>query len=341
MGELKTLITALASFPCVEIGHVPTRIEKMKNLGADLGINLFVKRDDCTGIGLGGNKVRQLEYYFGQAQAENADAVLITGAVQSNFVRTTAAFAGLFNMECHIQLEERVKGMDALYRTNGNVLLNHMLGAHMHSYPDGEDEAGADAALAKIARDLASLGKRPFVIPLGADHPPLGALGYVAAALEFAEQMARLPEIDQIIIPSGSGLTHIGLLFGLRALGVKTEILGICVRRDATAQKVRLVKRAEELAQLMALPNPIINDDIKVFDGVLAPGYGQPSFGVEKAMKQTAHREGIFLDPVYSGKAMAGLMKCVATENMVGQNVLFWHTGGFPAVFAYASTYAS
>lgn len=177
MRDHDTILRALERFPRAAIGHLPTPLEAMPNLGRELDLSLFVKRDDCTGIGFGGNKVRQLEYYLGAAQTAQADVLLITGAVQSNFVRTTAAMGCRLGMGCHIQLEERVPDISNLHRANGNVLLDRLLGATLHSYPDGEDEAGADAAIGRIADSLRSAGQTPYVIPLGVDSNPLGALG--------------------------------------------------------------------------------------------------------------------------------------------------------------------
>ncbi len=169
---LRNLEAALARFPRVAVTHAPTPVETLANLGADLGLSLMVKRDDCTGFGLGGNKVRQLEFYIGAAQAQNADTVLITGALQSNFARTAAALAGRFSMDCHIQLEERVADVSALYRDNGNVLLDRLIGASLHSFPEGENEAAADAAVQAIAAELRGAGRRPYVIPLAASNWP-------------------------------------------------------------------------------------------------------------------------------------------------------------------------
>jgi D-cysteine desulfhydrase/L-cysteate sulfo-lyase len=148
----------------------------MPNLEARIGgVRLYVKRDDCTGLALGGNKVRQLEFYMGEAQADGADTVLITGAVQSNFVRLTAAAARKLGMDCHVQLEERVPNTDPAYRNSGNVLLDRILGATIHSYSEGEDEAGADRRLGEIAAELESRGRRPYIIHLAPGHKPLGA----------------------------------------------------------------------------------------------------------------------------------------------------------------------
>ena len=331
-----SLEEALARFPRVAVTHAPTPLEPLANLGADLGLSLLAKRDDCTGLGFGGNKVRQLEFYFGAALAEGADTVLITGAVQSNFVRTAAAMAARFSMECHIQLEERVPDVTPLYRDNGNVLLDRLLGARLHSFPEGENEAGADAAVAVIADKLRAEGRKPYIIPLGVDHPPLGALGYVTAAIELARQLEDHAPVDEIVVASGSAATHAGLLFGLRALGLEIPVCGICVRRPAAAQQPRVVKRCADIARLLDLPLVVPEADVRVFDGTLAPGYGLLNAATVEAIRRTAEREGLFLDPAYTGKVMAGLIGFAEAGALAGPHIVFMHTGGTPALFAYA-----
>ena len=164
----------LSEFSRTALAHRPTPLEPMPNVSADLGgPEVWVKRDDCTGLGMGGNKARQLEFYFGDALAQGADTVLITGAVQSNYVRATAAAAAKLGMGCEIQLEERVHGMDETYRRSGNVLLDRLFGARLHSYPEGEDEGGADAELEVIAERLRGQGRSPYVIHLAEGHRPL------------------------------------------------------------------------------------------------------------------------------------------------------------------------
>ncbi|MFV1999089.1 MAG: D-cysteine desulfhydrase family protein [Acidimicrobiia bacterium] len=330
------LIAAVERFPRVRLAHTPTPIEPLTHLGADLDMSLFAKRDDYTGIGFGGNKVRQLEFYFGSALEQGADTVLITGAVQSNFARTTAAIARRLAMECHIQLEDRVPNVSDLYRDNGNVLLDRLLGAQIHEFPEGENEAGADASLQHIAEGLRTAGRNPFIIPLGTDHPPLGALGYVVGAVELAQQMRTVGRFDEIVLASGSSLTHIGLLFGLRALGIDTTVRGICVRRNAAAQESRIVDRLEALGTLMDIDVHIEAADVCVYDGTLAPGYGQLNLATTDAIVRTARREGLFLDPTYTGKAMAGLIELSRSTQLTGDRILFWHTGGQPALFGYA-----
>ena len=330
------LEACLARQPRARLAHLPTPLEAMPNLCAQTGAaGLYVKRDDCTGLAFGGNKVRQLEFYFGQAQAEGADTVLITGAVQSNFVRLAAASANHLGMACHIQLEERVPKSEPTYRASGNVLLDRLLGATLHSYPDGEDEAGADARIREIAETLRQDGKTPYVIPLAPGHAPYGALGYVDAALEIARQADAMGiAIDEVVVGSGSGHTHAGLLFGLRALGIPARVSGICVRRDATTQKRRIATRCQEIADLLEIENPVIEEDIQLSDVALAPGYGRLNPATLDAIGEAARHEGLLLDPVYSGKVMAGLLSR-ARDAGQGRSLLFIHTGGTPALFAY------
>ncbi len=324
------------------LAHTPTPIEAMPNLAAQLAIRgadarLWVKRDDCTGLAFGGNKVRQLEFYLGEAQAQGADTMLITGAVQSNFVRLTAASARKLGMDCHVQLEERVPKTDPDYRNSGNVLLDKMLGATLYAYSAGEDEAGADRRLEEIAGELARDGRKPYVIHLAPGHKPLGALGYVVAARELLEQMARQDlAFDEIVVPSGSGATHGGFLFGLRALGCKIPVTGICVRRPAAEQRDRIVTRCREIADLLGVDPVVEEGDVVLIDDVLAPGYGQLNDATRRAMAAAARSEGLILDPIYSGKAMAGFLDR-ARQGAPGRSLLFLHTGGTPAVFAYGA----
>ncbi len=331
----------LGELPRARLCHLPTPIEAMPNLVARLaGASLFVKRDDCTGLAFGGNKVRQLEFYLGAAQAEAADTVLITGAVQSNFVRLAAAAARKLGMDCHIQLEERVAKTDPVYRNSGNVLLDRILGATIHFYPEGEDEEGADRQLREIAAELEGRGRRPYVIPLAPGHRPLGALGYVVAAQEILSQMGRdALSLDEIVVASGSGHTHAGLLFGLRALGSPVRVSGICVRRPAAPQRQRITSRCREIADLLGIDPVVADDDIHLTDDFLAPGYGRLNEPTVRAIEMAARCEGLILDPVYTGKAMAGFLHR-AGEAGTGRALLFIHTGGTPALFAYGADLA-
>jgi D-cysteine desulfhydrase family pyridoxal phosphate-dependent enzyme len=328
------LRAAVAAHPRTQFLPWATPIEHQPRLSEALGIDLLVKRDDLTGLAFGGNKVRQLEFYFGKAIAAGADTVLITGAVQSNYVRVASACAARLGLSCHVQLEERVPNIDEIHRTSGNVLLDQLLGATLHSYPVGEDEDGADRRLREIAEDLERQGRRPYVIPLGAGNPPTGALGYICCAEEL---LAEAGDFDCVVVASGSGHTHAGLLFGLRAFGWSGAVHGICVRRAASLQSARIVAHCEAIAAMLKVRNPVAISDINVHDDVLSPGYGVMNHAVSEAIRACARLDGLLVDPVYTGRAMAGLFRCARDGRLPqGTRVLFIHTGGLPALFGYA-----
>lgn len=337
-GGIVAGLGRLDDLPRVQLVAEPTPLERLSNIEADIaGPQLYVKRDDAQPLAFGGNKVRQLEFYFGDARAHGADTILITGAVQSNFCRLCAAFAARLGMDCHIQHEERVAKNDPQYRTSGNVLVEQMLGATLHSYPHGEDEAGADARLEEIAAGLRADGRTPYIIHLAPGHPPLGALGYVVAAREMAGQIeAEDIQPSAFVVASGSGATHAGLLFGLRALGIETPVLGACVRRGADLQRPRILTRCGEIAELLGVPSPVTEADVQVTGEFLAPGYGQINDATRSAILTGASREALMLDPVYTGKAMAAYLD-LARRTPADQTLVFIHTGGTPGIFAYGN----
>lgn len=330
-----------ARHPHARLGHFPTPLEHLPRLGAMLGSpeRLWVKRDDCTGLALGGNKVRQLEYYMGAALEAKATRVLITGAVQSNYVRTAAAAAAKLGLSCTVQLEDRVPGKDELYRRSGNVLLDHLLGAEVVLYPEGEDEAGADAALEEMAAAAAARGERPYVVHLSEQPKPLGALGYVAAVEELFQQAGQIGlDIGTIVVASGSAVTHAGVLVGVRALGLAdVNVVGACVRRDAHQQSARVLRVAGSTAAMLDNNVEIAAADVTVDDTALAPGYGQLNAPTRHAMRTAATLEGLIVDPVYTGKCFAVGMDWYARDKGERATVI-WHTGGTPALFAYGDT---
>lgn len=307
----------------------------MPRLSVSFGGSLYVKRDDCQRLGMGGNKIRQLEFYFGDALAKGADTVLITGAVQSNFVRSTAAAAAKLGMDCHVQLEERVADPDSDYRRSGNVLLDQLYGATIHHFPEGEDEAGADARVHEIADELKQKGHKPYVIPLSPGHPPRASLGYVVVAQELLQQFKEQElDVGEIVVASGSGSTHGGLLFGLRALGSDIRVTGVCVRRETELQTPRIAARCEEIADLLECENPVPTDDVITQDDWLAPGYGKAGEGVLSAIMTAARMEALICDPTYTGKVFAGFLSA-AVQRKDGRAKVFIHTGGTPGIFGY------
>ena len=323
----------LARFPRAALMNGETPLVRLDRMSERLGIDLWLKRDDLTGLGSGGNKTRQLEFYFGDALAKGADTVLITGAVQSNYVRSAAAAAAKLGLRAILQLEERVAGMGEPYYTSGNVLLAKILGAEHISYPEGEDEAGADAALHARSEQVKAEGGKPYVIHLGLDHPPLGALGYVAAGLELCKQM---DDFDAVVVPAGSGATHAGLLTGLRLSGQSAPVHGICVRRDHRQQQSRLKTVLHKLSCMLDIDPKLTADAVLTWDSALAPGYGKMSPGTQHALSLMASTEGVFLDPVYTAKTFTGLLDLVENGHILtGQKVVMLHTGGLPALFGY------
>ncbi len=329
-------------YPRVRFAQTPTPLEPMPNLTRRLsGPNLYVKRDDLTGLAFGGNKVRQLEYYFGDVVEKGADTVVTTGATQSNHARVTAAMARKLGLKCEVQHEQRVPGRDDAYYESGNVLLLKLMGTRLHRYPAGEDEHGADAALEDIAARVRSEGGKPYVIPLAPVHPPLGALGYVDMIDELLEQAREGDlEIDAIVTPTGSASTHGGILAGLRARGSGIPVYGICVRRRAEAQRERVLDRARAVAGLLGRQDLVGEDDVNVDDAWLGPGYGLPDEKVMEGIRLAAECEALIVDPVYSGKAFAGLVGLVRRGTFgKDENVVFVHTGGTPALFAYTGIF--
>jgi L-cysteate sulfo-lyase len=326
-----------SKFPTVELSHKPTPLEKLNNLSNDYQTNIWIKRDDCTGLAFGGNKSRQLEYYIGHARSLGADTLLTTGAVQSNHVRMTVAAARKMGMEVEVQLEHRVERVQVEYQESGNPFLVKLMGAKIHYYPGGEDEDGADKAMIERAEVLKSEGNKPYVIPLSNARTPYGALGYVEAAEETLHQLEEMSISPvQFIVPTGSASTHAGFLLGLRASGCDVPVNGICVRRDAKSQQQRVLTKIQSVAELMDLDIDIGLDDILCDDRFLAPGYGHLNEPTSAAIKLLASQEGILLDPTYSGKAFAALINCVENENYgLEDHLVFLHTGGAPSLFGY------
>lgn len=327
-----------ARFPRAALSHLPTPLEPMAALSRHLGgPELWVKRDDCTGLAMGGNKARQLEFYCGEALARGADTLITTGAVQSNHVRQTIAAACKLGLECEVQLEERVPGQGVEYHASGNVLLDKLMGARIHAYPQGEDEAGSERAMARIADAVRARGGKPHIVSLAQGHEPLGALGYVVAAEELlAQAREQSLAIDAIVLCTGSGSTHAGMLTGLRALGSRIAVHGICARRDRVAQHARVLERCERLARMLGHPGVVTAQDVLTDDTFLAPGYGLLSPPVIDTLGEIARLEGLLLDPAYTAKAMAGLIRLVREGAFApDEKIVFLHTGGTPALFAY------
>ncbi len=299
------------------------------------GPKLYVKRDDCTGLATGGNKTRKLDFLMGDALAQGADTIVTQGAVQSNHVRQTAAAAAKLGLACAILLERRVLDVGADYETTGNVLLDRLYGASIEFRPPGLDMNAEAEALAGRLRDG---GAKPYVIPGGGSNR-IGALGYVSAGLELIGQAndSDLP-IDHVVLATGSAGTQAGLLVGLDGSNSGIDILGISVRQPKAKQEELVYKLANETADSLGVKGGIARDRVVANSDYVGPGYGQLTPEAVEAIKLTAQHEGILLDPVYSGKGMAGLIGLIRQGFFSKDDtVVFLHTGGSAALFAYPS----
>lgn len=325
----------LSDFPRVSLAHLPTPLEHMPRLSKHLGgPNLYVKRDDCTGLATGGNKTRKLEFSMGEAVQQGADTIITVGAIQSNHVRQTAAAACKLGMKCEVLLEHRVAQPSKTYTSSGNIFLDRIFGANLREYKAGAD---FDAAMAEIADEVRGKGGTPYLVPGGASNP-VGALGYVDCGIEMLRQFDEHQlSVDHIVTATGSAGTHAGLVVGLRASGSQLPILGIGVNAPQDVQEERVYKLAVETATKVAAADCVVRDDIVADCDYIGPGYGKPTESMNEAVLMLARFEGLLFDPVYSGKALAGMIDYIRKGQFAkGQNVVFLHTGGSAGLFAYA-----
>ena len=330
----------LARFPRAHFAHLPTPLEPMANLTRLLGgPSLFVKRDDCTGLATGGNKARKLEFLIGAAIAEGADTVITHGAVQSNHVRQTAAAACRHGLRCEALLERRVPGHGPEYEATGNVLLDRLFKARLRFVAAGTD---MDAACAEVAEAVRRRGGKPYTIPGGGSNA-VGALGYVNAGLELLLQAnERDLRVDCVVVGTGSTGTQAGLVCGLEGSNSGIDVLGICVRRPKAPQEAAVQRTASATALHVGIRAGIDPARVIANDGYVGEGYGIPTAGTLEAIRIAAEQEALLLDPVYTGKAMAGLIDlCRNGFFTKGQNVVFLHTGGMAALFAYEADLAA
>lgn len=319
--------------PRVSLAHLPTPLEEMSRLHEALGNGprLLIKRDDQTGLATGGNKTRKLEFVVADALAQGADTLITAGGPQSNHCRQTAAAAAKLGLRCVLILGGEPVPREAW---QGNLLLDDLLAAEIRwSGPRTREEIMAETATA-----LKAEGARPYMIPVGASMP-LGAAGYVAAVEELAQQLEeREIEIDRIIFASGSAGTQAGILVGVKALELKTTVEGIHDSADAVEGLEKIKSLAVDTAQYLKLDLEFTDEDF-----ILHNSYGQPGYGVitkaeREAIRLLARTEGIVTDPVYTGRALAGLLDMVRREIYApSETILFWHTGGVAGLFARAS----
>jgi len=327
--------------PRVPLATLPTPLTEARRLRAALGGDdacprILIKRDDLTGLALGGNKARKLEFLMANALANGADVVVSSGATQSNHARMTAAAARAVGLDCVLVLSARQSSPPL----QGNLLLDRLFGATIHfiqANPDPHFAVAADEAqkVADVVADLTREGRRPYVIPIGGSSP-IGAMGYVAGTKELHEQLRAAPiRADRLYYASGSRGTQAGLELGARAFAVDYRLHGIAVSAGEDEKQRRAARLVNEAAALLALDIHVEHSDLTTDQRFIGEGYGIPTPECLEAIKLLARTEAMLLDPCYTGKAMAGLIHDIRSRAVApSETVIFLHTGGAPALFA-------
>ena len=326
----------LSRFPRVSLAHLPTPLEYLPRLTEHLGgPKIYVKRDDCTGLGTGGNKTRKLEFLVADAIEQGADVIITQGAVQSNHARQTAAAACKVGMDCELIFEKRVKDADEAYKTSGNVLLDRIYGANIREVEKGSD---MNAAMEDVAAELRATGKTPYIIPGGGSNT-IGALGYVDCALEIMAQANREGiVVDHVVHATGSAGTQAGLAVGLKMTHSNIPLLGIGVNAPKDVQEEKVWLLAKETAEYVGAPGCVSREDIVANCDYVGDGYGIPTRAMNDAVMLLARLEGLLFDPVYSGKGLAGLIDLVQKGFFDGaDSIVFVHTGGVAGLFGYSN----
>ncbi|MFZ4214164.1 D-cysteine desulfhydrase [Pantoea endophytica] len=319
----------LHQFPRLELLGAPTPLEHLPRLSDYLGRDIFIKRDDFTPVALGGNKLRKLEFLAADALREGADVLLTAGAIQSNHVRQTAAVAAKLGLKCVALLENPIGTTSENYLSNGNRLMLDLMDVEIVMVDALHNPT---EQLAAQAEHLEAQGFRPYIVPVGGSNA-LGALGYVECAQEIAHQSEGVVDFAAVVVASGSAGTHAGLAVGLEQLLPETELVGVTVSRKVEAQLPVVERIRSALAEQLEVQSKA---PITLWDDYFAPRYGEPNDEGMAAVKLLARLEGIMLDPVYTGKAMAGLIDGIAQNRFRREGpLLFVHTGGSPALFAY------
>src|SRR5947209_686047 len=332
MNEVRStsLTDALAAWPRVSLGHFPTPLDEAPRLSSRLGVRVLIKRDDQTGLALGGNKVRKLESLLADALSQGADTIVTTGGSQSNHARLAAAACRRLGLNCYLVLDRGVHP-----EAQGNLLLDHLFGATVLLIESADPTVAAEEMQA-LAGTLEAEGRRPYLIPRGGSIPP-GATGYAAMVVELLAQLESLRlRATHIYLGTGSCGTHAGTLAGVVASEAGFAVQGVSVSRPETLQREKVVQLANDTLARLRLPRAVQPEQALVDDRFRGPGYGFTTPATLEAIELAAKDEALVLDPVYTGKAMAGLI-AHAREGRLSPDdiVVFVHTGGAPALFAY------
>ena len=345
MDPLHSLKQKIGTFPRVELAHLPTPLEKMENMSSRYGINLFLKRDDQTGLAFGGNKARKLEFIMADAVGQGADSVITWAGIQSNWCRQTAAAAAKLGMKSVLILFKKPPFVE---HYDGNLLLDFIFGSRIEII-EVEKELKTmelkevESYIEAAAEEERKEGRTPYIAPIGGSltegsmEKPWGAIGYVNAFVEILEQASQLDiRFDSIVHATGSGATQAGLVVGARILAPGTRVIGICVSDDEETMAGYVKTIADQTFDLLDQECETAEEDIIVKDDYLREGYGVLNKEVTGSISMLAEQEGILLDPVYTGKAMTGLLDLLGKGFFrKGENIIFLHSGGTPALFPY------
>ena len=324
----------IEKIPRIRIGRLPTPLEKLSNFSKAINApNLYIKRDDMTGIGYGGNKIRKLEFLLADALSEGVDTIITTGGVQSNFTRETTACATKLGLKTILVL---IGDEPEEYR--GNLLLEKLMGAEIHFVSAEDLDEGARKAgelMNSISEELEAEGHRCYIMPVGG-ATPIGCLGFVNAFLEINSQAEEKGiEVDHLIFATGSGGTQAGLIVGKEMINSDTNIIGIRVGRMFEPFNKMIAEMAEKTGKVLGIKKSFSEKDVITYSDFIGEGYDIPTKEANDAIKLMARTEAIILDPVYTGKAMAGLIGLIEKgEISRDETVVFWHTGGDIAIFA-------
>lgn len=334
-GDRKPLIERLAAFPRLGLADLPTPLEPMKRLTAHLGgPRLWVKRDDATGLGFGGNKLRKLDYVLHDAVSKGADTIVSGGVVQSNSQRQVAAVAAKLGLACHLAVYHgRLAPPTPEYETSGNAFLNRLFGAHLHHVPWTGDR---NAAIRTLVKDLQAKGRKPYFVPYGVSNV-LGAVAYATTIAEIAQEAALSGfKPSAIVHCTGSAGTQAGLVVGAAIAMPDTKIIGIDIDAEPARVRTDVVALARQAADLFG--EDFDEAMVEVVAGHAGPAYGVPHAATIEAIRLAGQTEALVLDPVYSGKGLAGLIAMIRQGRWHNdEDVIFLHTGGAPALFAYQS----
>jgi len=306
---------------------LPTPLHKLEALSGRLCTEVFVKRDDLTGSAMGGNKIRNAEFLLGDALQQQADVILTIGALQSNHALAIATGSRRLGKECHLFLSGELKG-----EPSANLLLNQLAGAHIHMVSSPSDR---HTAMMKYAADLSAKGQKPYPIPLGGSND-IGSQGYALAFLELQNQLNKLPhKPTTLIFASSSGGTYAGLLIGKALTGSPVKLVGIKVDLDPKPQEV-ICSIANALAGRLGISREFEPNDVRLESGHVGEGYGIPTKEALVVLKEVWQSEGILLDPIYTAKAMAGLIDLSIRDEFANERLIFLHTGGSTATFSFS-----